>query len=153
MKKSAGILVYRIHEGLTEYFLVHPGGPFWKNKDLGAWSIPKGEFTSEEDAETAARREFQEETGISITGKLVPLRVVKLKSGKWIHAFAINKHINADKISSNEFELEWPPRSGKMIMIPEVDRASWFNYEQAKEKINIGQLPILTELDQLLKIH
>lgn len=151
MKQSAGILAYRIRKQETEFFLVHPGGPFWKNKDLGAWSIPKGEFTDEEDAETAARREFQEETGFRVSGKTDKLRVVKLKSGKWIHAFAVRADFDESLLKSNEFDLEWPPRSGKKIRVPEVDRGGWFRLEEARQKINAGQLPILEEWSAALR--
>lgn len=147
MKKSAGILAYRKRKGMIEYLLIHPGGPFWKNKDLGSWSIPKGEFADDEDAETAARREFQEETGFHLTGKLIPLKVIRQKSGKWIHAFAINKSFDAAKLVSNTFELEWPPRSGRMVLIPETDRAAWFDFELASQKILSSQLPLLIELN------
>ncbi|MET0634868.1 MAG: NUDIX domain-containing protein [Chitinophagaceae bacterium] len=153
MKKSAGILVYRKTGDEPEYFLVHPGGPFWKSRDAGVWSIPKGEFTDGEDAEQAARREFQEETSISVTGKLHQLKSVKQKSGKWVFAFYAKKDFDAGSIKSNEFELEWPPKSGRKILIPEVDRAGWFTIVDAREKILPGQLPLLDELDSLVNVR
>src|ERR1700749_2222370 len=119
VKQSAGILLYRQASKQTEVFLVHPGGPFWMNKDAGAWSIPKGEFT-DEDPLAAARREFEEETGFSVDGKFIALPPLKQKSGKLVMAWALQKNIDASKIKSNEFEMEWPPRSGKLITIPEV---------------------------------
>lgn len=150
MIKSAGILLYRKRGDGAEYFLVHPGGPFWKNKDKGAWSIPKGEFQDGEQPLDAARREFEEETGIAVDGKFIELAPVKQKSGKMVYAWACEKDIEPDMIRSNTFSLEWPPRSGKNIQVPEVDRGEWFSYSQAKEKMLPAQLPILEELHSLL---
>ncbi len=144
-RKSAGILMYKKADGKLEVLLVHPGGPFWKNKDDGAWSIPKGEFESEEPL-SAAIREVHEELGILVSGDFMELSPVKQKSGKIIHSFAIEKDIDARNIRSNSFELEWPPHSGKMIDVPEVDRAEYFIMEDAEKKIIPGQLPILREL-------
>lgn len=146
MKTSAGILLYRFNKKNVEVFLVHPGGPFWKNKDEGAWSIPKGEYTEDEEPLKAAIREFKEETGISVEGDFIPLKPVKLKSGKLVKAWALEKDIDATVIKSNTFLLEWPPKSGKKIEVPEIDRAGWFAIQEAKEKINTGQLPLLEEL-------
>src|SRR5207248_3330342 len=118
-----------------EIFLVHPGGPFWKNKDIGAWSIPKGEFGDEENAVDAARREFEEETGQPVTGKFTELTPVKLKSGKIVYAWAVEGDIDATTIQCQTFiDVEWPPRSGKYQSIPEVDRGEWFSKELAKKK-------------------
>ena len=144
MKKSAGILVYRYQSSL-EFFLVHPGGPFWKNKNEGAWSIPKGEFTDEDPLE-AARREFEEETGQAIDGNFLPLNPIKQKSGKMVYAFAVAGDIRETSIRSNTFEIEWPPRSGKKVRVPEVDKAGWFAYEQAKKLINPSQAALLDDL-------
>ena len=146
MKTSAGILLYRFKDKKVEVFLVHPGGPFWKNTDEGAWSVPKGEYGEEEDALKAAIREFKEETGISISGNFISLTQVKLKSGKLVKAWALEKDIDPSTIKSNTFSLEWPPKSGKKIEVPEVDRAEWFTIKEAKLKINAGQLPLLDEL-------
>ena len=146
MKKSAGILVYRRKQDGIEFLLVHPGGPFWKNKETGAWSIPKGEFTDEEEPLAAAIREMQEETGITVSGDFIELTPRKQKSGKLVYAWSIEKDMDATSIKSNEFDLEWPPRSGKMIRIPEVDRAAWFDEAMAKEKINPGQAAFIDEL-------
>jgi predicted NUDIX family NTP pyrophosphohydrolase len=146
MKTSAGILLYRLNKKNAEVFLVHPGGPFWKNKDEGAWSIPKGEIEEDEDALGAAIREFKEETGISVAGDFISLNPVKLKSGKLVKAWALEKDIDASVIKSNTFLLEWPPKSGKKIEVPEIDSAGWFTIQEAKEKINTGQLPFLEEL-------
>lgn len=150
MKKSAGILLYRKKAGHRQVFLVHPGGPFWKNKDAGAWSVPKGEYEEGEDPLAAARREFEEETGIAVNGDFIPLKPVKQKSGKVIFAWALEKDVEANTIVSNTFPLEWPPRSGKFIEVPEVDKGGWFDLNEAAVKILPGQVPILEELRQLL---
>lgn len=149
-KQSAGVLVYRKNGNELEVFLVHPGGPFWKNKDAGAWSIPKGEFGDDENALDAAKREFFEETGFSISGDFIELQPLKLKSGKIVFAWAVESDIDAHKIDSNLFDIEWPPRSGKMQWFPEVDRAEWFTVEQAKKQMNIMQVELLHQLVQIL---
>jgi predicted NUDIX family NTP pyrophosphohydrolase len=145
-KQSAGILLYRKTDNQLQVFLVHPGGPFFKNKDDGAWSIPKGEFLDEEDALTAAKREFLEETGQSVDGNFIPLKPVTLKSGKKVFAWALEGDINHETIVSNLFEIEWPPKSGKKQFFPEVDRAAWFDIETAKLKINGAQVGLIEEL-------
>lgn len=150
-KKSAGILLYKSNKKTPQFFLVHPGGPFWKNKDGGAWSIPKGEFVDDEDPLIAAQREFKEETGHAIKGDFIQLTPVKQKSGKMIHAWAVEGDIDTNDIKSNLFEIEWPPRSGKKQEFPEVDRAEWFPAEQAKQKINSSQAALIDELITLLK--
>src|SRR5690349_864430 len=150
MRKSAGILLHRTRGNTVEYFLVHPGGPFWKNKDIGAWSVPKGEFEEDEDPLKAARREFEEETGIVIDGDFVELKPVKQKSGKIVYTWACEGDIDHTIIRSNTFPIEWPPRSGKYIEIPEVDKGGWFNYNEAKQKLIPGQVPILDELHHLI---
>jgi len=149
-KKSAGILLYRLKNNLPEFFLVHPGGPFWAKKDLGSWSIPKGEFTDEEDPLTAAKREFHEETGTELTGEFIELKPVKQKSGKVVYAWALQSDIDPDKIFSNTFEIEWPPRSGKMQSFPEIDRGEWFSISVAKEKINQSQSALIDELVNMI---
>lgn len=150
MIKSAGILLFRKISAAPEFFLVHPGGPFWKNKDNGAWSIPKGEYHEGEEPLEAARREFEEETGFAVNGNFIELTPVKQKSGKWVSAWACEKNIEAAVIRSNTFPLEWPPRSGKFIQVPEVDRAQWFKYEDAKNKLLPAQVPLLEELYTIL---
>jgi len=150
MKQSAGILLYRKMDGVLQVFLVHPGGPFFKNKDAGAWSIPKGEFLDDEEPLAAARREFEEETGQSITGDFLPLDPVKLKSGKIVHAWAVEGDIDHETIISNTFEIEWPPRSGKKMMVPEIDRAGWFNLDVARQKINSAQVAFIDQLSALV---
>jgi predicted NUDIX family NTP pyrophosphohydrolase len=150
-KRSAGILAYRFQQDQLQVLLVHPGGPFYTKKDEGAWSIPKGEYEETEDALTVARREFEEETGNTIIGtKFLELAPVKLKSGKIITAWAIAADFDQCFIRSNIFEMEWPPKSGKMQSFPEVDKAEWINIIQARNKIHPAQLPLLEQLEQLL---
>lgn len=151
-QKSAGILLYRIKNKSPEVFLVHPGGPFWKNKDAGAWSIPKGEFTGEEDALEAAKREFEEETGMAIDGHFTPLTPVKQKGGKTVHAWALERDIETDHIQSNFFEMEWPPKSGKKQQFPEIDKGEWFSIPEARQKINPSQGGLLDELAKKLDL-
>jgi Predicted NTP pyrophosphohydrolase len=152
MKKSAGILLYRLHHGAPQVMLVHPGGPFWKNKDAGVWSIPKGEPNEGEDPLDAALREFREETGIPIKkSTCTPLTPVKQKAGKLVLAWAMEGDLDTTAINSNTFNMEWPPHSGKTQSFPEVDRAGWFGLEEAREKINPGQVPLLNELEKIIK--
>ena len=145
-KKSAGILFYRFKNELPEVLLVHPGGPFWTKKDLGAWSVPKGEFENDEEPLAAAIREVKEELGFEAAGEFIGLAPAKQKSGKIIYTWALMQDFDADHISSNTFEMEWPPNSGKTIIIPEVDKAGWFSIEEARDKIIPGQVPILDSL-------
>jgi predicted NUDIX family NTP pyrophosphohydrolase len=149
---SAGILAYRKRREI-EVLLVHPGGPFWRNKDLGAWSIPKGEYSEGEDAETAARREFAEELGLELSMPLMALGQVKQRGGKFVTAFAVEFDIDVRSIRSNTFEMEWLPRSGKWQTFPEVDRAEWFTLEEAHGKINTGQRPLLERIAQVAGIR
>jgi predicted NUDIX family NTP pyrophosphohydrolase len=151
MSQSAGVLMFRINKGMIEFFLVHPGGPFWKNKDWGSWSIPKGEFGKEEEPLAAAIREFAEETGLQLQGDFISLSPVKQRSGKWIYAYGLQGDLDPVALRSNTFSLEWPPRSGKYIDVPEVDRGEWFDYQTAKEKLIPGQVAILDELYTLTK--
>lgn len=151
MQKASGILLFRNLGKEIEFFLVHPGGPFWKNKDAGSWSIPKGEFDDDEEPLRAAQREFEEETGVAIKGTFIELKPVKQKSGKMVYAWACEGDIDHTIIRSNTIKIEWPPRTGRFIEIPEVDRGGWFNYESAKQKMIPGQVPILEELRQLLE--
>lgn len=145
-KQSAGILLFRFKNKQPEVFLVHPGGPFFRNKDDGAWSIPKGEFTDDEEALDAAVREFEEETGLVLTGEFIPLDPVTQKGGKKVYAWAIAGDIDHETIVSNTFEIEWPPRSAKKQTFPEVDKAGWFDVETAKVKINAAQVEFLKNL-------
>lgn len=153
MKTSAGILVYKKGNNEILFFLAHPGGPFWKNKDIGAWSIPKGEFTSDENAFDAAIREFEEETGIKPKGEFIELSPVKLKSGKIIYAWAVEDDIDADTIISNKFSFEWPPKSGKFIDVPEIDRCGWFGEKEALEKLNPAQTAFILEAQGMIQKH
>jgi predicted NUDIX family NTP pyrophosphohydrolase len=145
-KSSAGLLMYRRPQGVIEVFLVHSGGPFWEKKDLGSWSIPKGLFEEDEDPLEAAKREFKEETGFTVTGEFIPLTSLKQAGGKIIHAWAVEGDLDASSIKSNTFPMEWPPRSGKWKNFPEVDRAEWLTIDVAKEKILKGQIGFIEEL-------
>ena len=147
-KKAAGVLLYRNKNDELQILLVHPGGPLWSKKD--EWMIPKGEFENEEPLD-AAKREFFEETGFAVSGNFIPLKMIKQKSGKEVYAFAIEGDIDAGAIRSNEFELEWPPKSGKKKMYPEVDRAHWFTIDEARKKMLKSHLPLIEELEELLK--
>lgn len=149
-KQSAGVLLYRVRERRLEVFLVHPGGPFWAGKDVGAWSIPKGEAGPGEDLLTRAKLEFAEETGFAAPNALQALRPIKQAGGKVVHAWAAEGNVDAAALRSNSFTLEWPPRSGRQQIFPEVDRAAWFTLAEAREKINKGQIALLDQLEQLL---
>jgi len=146
VKASAGILLYRRGASGLEVLLAHPGGPFWKNKDEGAWSIPKGEHASSEDAAAAARREFEEETGVRLSEKLTPLGEVKQAGGKRVRAWALERDLDAAALRSNTFPLEWPPGSGRVRQTPEVDRFEWFPIEVARKKLVKTQTEFLDRL-------
>lgn len=146
MRQSAGILLYRISSEGPEFFLVHPGGPFWAGREEGAWTIPKGEFTEAEQPLAAARREFFEETGFSANGPFLALGTIKQKAGKLVHAWASAGDLDAAAIRSNTFRTQWPPRSGKWISVPEIDKAGWFSYEEAARLINPAQVAFLDTL-------
>jgi predicted NUDIX family NTP pyrophosphohydrolase len=166
-KRSAGLLMYRYREGKVEVLLVHPGGPYWIKKDVGAWSIPKGEYSPEEDPLEAAKREFKEETGFTpvarpswpcyhglearATGDFRPLKPVVQPSGKEVTAWAFEGDCDPAKCKSNTFSMEWPPGSGRQQEFPEIDRAGWFTIEEAKKKILKGQIPILEQFEQVIK--
>ena len=141
---SAGILAFRRIKRL-EVLLAHPGGPYWRKRDEGAWSIPKGVVESN-DVLACARREFNEETGLVATGDVVPLTPLRQKSGKIVHAFALEADFDLSGFTSNLFEMEWPPRSGRVQRFPEVDRIAWFGLATARKKILPGQLPFIDEL-------
>jgi predicted NUDIX family NTP pyrophosphohydrolase len=150
-KESAGLLVYRKTRGHLEFLLAHPGGPFWKNKDAGAWTIPKGEIQAGEEPLGAAQREFKEELGIDIFGEPIALNPIKQKAGKIVHAWAIEADLDLTTVRSNSFSLEWPPRSGRTVEFPEVDRVAYFDFETAKNKINAGQMSLLEQICSLHK--
>lgn len=154
MRISAGLLLYRYAgtDQHLEVFLVHPGGPFFARKDLGSWGIPKGELDGEEDELAAARREFTEETGFTVPpdAPLIQLPTVRLRSGKYVHAWAVQHDVDPAQLVSNTCEISWPPRSGRTMKIPEVDRGQWFDLATARGKIAPAQLPLVEELaDQL----
>lgn len=150
-KRSAGILLYRLRDKQLEVFLVHMGGPFWNNKDEGAWTIPKGEFNETENALDAAKREFKEETGKEIEGNFIELNFIKQKNGKTVYAWAVEGDFDPAKIKSNIFEIEWPAKSGKLKTFPEIDRAEWFDTETARKKIIQAQSSFIDELEDNLK--
>lgn len=145
-KASAGLLVYRKGERGPEVLLVHPGGPYWRRRDLGAWTIPKGEIEPGEAPLAAAVREFAEETGTRMDGTFVELRPVTMKSGKVVHAWAVAGELDAAAIRSTVFSIEWPPRSGRQQQFPEVDRAAWFTVEEARRRILPPQAAFLDDL-------
>ena len=149
-KESAGLLLHRRRNGALEVLLVHPGGPFWVNKDLGAWTIPKGEIMPGEAPLDATLREFQEETGHAVAGAFQPLQLVQQSGRKIVHAWAVEADLDPTTVRSNEFEMEWPPRSGHRRSFPEIDRAQWFGVDQARRKINKAQAALLDELEALL---
>lgn len=145
-KQSAGILLYRKQGKEPEVLLAHPGGPFWARKDVGSWSIPKGEYLDGEEPLAAAIREFEEETGYRPSGYFMQLRSIRQKGHKTVHCWAVEGNLDADRIKSNTFEIEWPPRSGKTKAFPEIDRAAWFTIAAAREKINEKQAAFIDEL-------
>lgn len=150
LKTSAGILFYKLDDNILEVLLIHPGGPFWNNKDSGVWSIPKGEIEYNEELLQAAVRETKEEIGVKPVGTFIELKPQKQKSGKVVHAWAVQQPINVSKIKSNTFEIEWPPKSGKFKSFPEIDKAAWFTLREANEKILKGQKGFLDELSTLI---
>jgi predicted NUDIX family NTP pyrophosphohydrolase len=150
-KTSAGILLFRRKGGSLEVFLVHPGGPFWTRKDAGSWTAPKGEFGEGEDPLEAALREFEEETGHRVDPPFRPLNPVRQKSGKIVSVWAAEGDLDPATLRSNTFEIEWPPRSGRLQRFPEVDRGEWFSLDRAEAKIRPEQRPILAELAELLR--
>ena len=153
--RSAGIVLHRGSGDALQVLLVHPGGPLWARRDAGVWSIPKGEYTDDEDPLTAARREFTEELG-SPPAPAVPdaepldLGEIRQKSGKRVRAWALEGDLDAEQAQSNTFSMQWPPRSGRIQELPEVDRAQWFGLEEAREKLNPAQVPLLDRLTEAL---
>jgi predicted NUDIX family NTP pyrophosphohydrolase len=149
-KESAGILLYRVRAGVPEVLLVHPGGPFWEKKDLGAWSIPKGEYEESEDPLACARREFEEELGVAPpTDAPRDLGSTRQAGGKLVRAWAVEGDLDPAGVRSNTFTLEWPPRSGVMREFPEVDRAQWFGLAEARRRINPAQAVFLEHLREM----
>jgi predicted NUDIX family NTP pyrophosphohydrolase len=149
-KRSAGLLMFRRHGGILEVLLAHPGGPFWAKKDLGVWSLPKGEYDEGEAALAAAQREFREETGFACAAPFIPLGELKQASGKIVMAWAFEGDCDPATMASNTFETEWPPKSGKMQSFPEVDRVAWFGTEEARRRIHPGQRGFIEALERIL---
>lgn len=148
---SAGIMLYRLRRTGPEVLLIHPGGPYWAGKDEGAWSIPKGLYGADEDPEAAARREFTEETGRTPEGNLAPLGTFRQPNGKLLLAYAAAGDLDPERLISNTFSIEWPPRSGRMQDFPEADKAAWFASVEARTKLLKGQVPILDALLEYLR--
>jgi predicted NUDIX family NTP pyrophosphohydrolase len=145
-KVSAGLLMYRVRDGELEFLLAHPGGPFWADRDAGAWTIPKGEIETGEEPLAAARREFEEEVGFKAAGEFIPLTPIQQRSGKIVHAWAFTGDCDPSVVTSGTFKMDWPPKSGRFQDCPEVDRAGFFRMAEAKQKINPAQVPLLDEL-------
>jgi len=145
-KRSAGLIMFRRPKEELEVFLVHPGGPIWATRNKGAWTVPKGEYDDDEDPLAAAQREFEEETGFKAVGEFLALETIKQKSGKRVTAWAFEGDCNPANLRSNTCEIEWPPRSGRRLEIPEVDRGHWFSIEEARKYIREEQLPLLDSL-------
>jgi predicted NUDIX family NTP pyrophosphohydrolase len=150
-RSSAGVLVFRRRAGGLEVLLVHPGGPFWRNRDDGAWTIPKGEIGDGEDPRTCALRELREETGLDYRGELIALPSITQKAGKRVQAWAAESDFDPATLTSNTFEMEWPPKSGKRTAFPEVDRAAWFDLATARAKINPAQAALVDALERLVQ--
>ena len=151
MRQSVGILIFRRKTSNIEVFLVHPGGPYWAKKDLGAWGVPKGEYHDGEEPLTAARREFFEETGFACEGNFISLGEVQQRGGKHVHAWAVEADCDPAQLVSNTFSLQWPPRSGRFVETPEVDRGEWFNLQEARRRMVTAQIPFLEALAGALK--
>jgi predicted NUDIX family NTP pyrophosphohydrolase len=147
---SAGLLMYRLQDGKLQVLLAHPGGPFFQNKDDGAWTIPKGEIEPGEDMLEAAKREFEEETGITPTGPFIALKPIKQKGGKIVHAWAFQGDCDTSAVVSNTFTMEWPPKSGRQMEFPEMDRAEFFDVATAGQKIKAAQMPLVKECEQIV---
>jgi len=148
-KLSAGVLLFRRANHGIEVFLVHPGGPFWAKKDNGAWSLPKGEYVEGDEPLAAARREFEEETGIGVDGDFVSLGQVRQRGGKVVTAWALERDLDPGALKSNTFPLEWPPGSGRVQEFPEVDRGAWFSLPEARVKLLKGQVPFIDRLERV----
>lgn len=152
-KLSAGLLLFRRVNRDLEIFLVHPGGPFWAKKDEGAWSLPKGEYSEGENPLLAAKREFQEETSLSVDGDFIPLGELRQPGGKIVSAWALENDVDPGLLKSNTFSMEWPPKSGKIREFPEVDRAGWFTVSEARAKLLKGQVSFIDRLSEKLRMN
>lgn len=153
VENSAGILLYKRAADRWHVLLAHPGGPFWRRRDDGAWTIPKGVVYEDEEPEAAARREFAEELGAEAVGILRPLGDIRQRGGKRVIAFALDGEFDPDRLRSNEFAVEWPPKSGRTASFPEVDRAAWFEFPAARQKILPSQAPLLDRLEDMLSLR
>ena len=151
-KHSAGLIMYRVRAKYLEVFLVHPGGPFWANKDNGVWSIPKGEYAGDEEPFEVAKREFHEETGFVADGKFLDLGSIRQSGGKIVTAWAVEGDCDPERLQSNRFQIEWPPRSGRLLDAPEIDRGAWFSITEARERILKSQEPLLDKLCAMLQV-
>lgn len=151
-KAAAGLLMFKVTDGLIRVFIVHPGGPAWKNKDIGSWSIPKGEVNAGEDLFATAKREFTEETGFPVNDPLYPIGQITQKSGKVVTAWAFEGDVDSRMMKCNEIVIDFPRGSGKMITIPEVDRGEYFSIEDAKDKLNPAQIPFLERLKETIPL-
>jgi predicted NUDIX family NTP pyrophosphohydrolase len=151
VKRSAGVLLYRRSGAALEVLLIHPGGPYWLRKDRGAWQLPKGEIGVGEEPEETARREVAEELGVALVGALQPLGEIRQTGGKWVTAYAIEQDFDPETLRSNEFEMEWPPRSGKRERFPEVSAARWLTLADARTVMLESQLPLLDRLEDALR--
>jgi predicted NUDIX family NTP pyrophosphohydrolase len=149
-RRSAGLLMFRLCRGAAEVLLIHPGGPFWARKDAGAWSIPKGEYGDDEDPLGAAKREFVEETGFELGETFIELQPIRQAGGKKVMAWAFEGDCDPSRMMSNTFEMEYPPKSGRMRTFPEADRCAWFDFAEARRRINAAQVPLLDELEALV---
>lgn len=147
--ESAGLMMFRVRDQMLQVLLAHPGGPFWKNKDVGAWTIPKGEISDGEGPLETAQREFLEEIGVNPQAPFHSLGSIKQKGGKTVHAWAFEGDCDPEKFRSNTFEIEWPPKSGKKVSFPEIDRVQFFTIPEAREKLNPAQVEFLSELERL----
>ncbi|WP_340317224.1 NUDIX domain-containing protein [Rhizorhabdus argentea] len=145
-QRSAGLLIYRRSDEAVEVLLVHPGGPYWRNKQAGAWQIPKGLIDPGEDAAAAALREAAEELGLVLAGQLLPLGEIRQAGGKYVEAFGLEAEVDANAVASNMFEMEWPPRSGQIARFPEIDAARWMRIEEARNMMLVSQQPLLDKL-------
>src|SRR5262249_3677930 len=150
-RMSAGLLMYCIKQGALQVLLVHPGGPFYRKKDAGVWTIPKGEPEPGEELLLAAQREFEEETGVKPQAPYLPLKPIRQKGGKIVHAWAFQGDCDPKAIVSNRFTMEWPPKSGMQVEFPEIDRADFFGVDEARTKIKAGQEAFLEELEGRLR--
>lgn len=149
-RRSAGILPYKRSKGELRVLLVHPGGPFWRKRDMGAWSVSKGEYEGDEESVAAARREFREETGWTVDGPLIELKEIRQTGGKYLKVYAVEAEFEPATFTSDKFQMEWPPRSGRLASFPEVDQVAWFSLSEARNRILASQRDLLDQLEKLV---